>query len=109
MLNKAKSFKKKKKKKKKKVDFQSWARPDNFVHNGRRALVGLRADNVKAVSIERLCLSLSCQKTFKLKKVNKSFIPEPISCFQIPIYVYEHFMNIMSISHICISGYVTLI
>ena len=41
-----------------KVEIQSWARPDDFVRYGRRALVGLRADNVKAVSIERLCLSL---------------------------------------------------
>ena len=71
------------------------------MHYGRRALVGLRVDDVKAVSIERLCVSLSlCRKTFKLKKVNKSFVPEPISCFRIPIYVYEHFMNIMSILHI---------
>ena len=43
---------------KKKVDFQSWARPDEFVRYGRRTLVGLRVDDVKAVSIERLCLSL---------------------------------------------------
>ena len=63
---------------KKKVDFQSWARPDNFVRNGRRALVGLRADDVKAVSVERLCLSLSsCRITFN-SKVIKSFVPEPI-------------------------------
>ena len=41
----------------KKVDFQSWARPDDFVRYGRRALVGLRADDVKSVSIERLCVS----------------------------------------------------
>ena len=41
------------------VDIQSWARPDEFVRYGRRALVGLRADDVKAVSIERLCVSLS--------------------------------------------------
>ena len=38
--------------------FQSWARPHEFVRYGRRALVGLRADDVKAISIERLCLSL---------------------------------------------------
>ena len=88
-----------------KVEIQIWVRPDDFVRYGRRALVGLRADDVKAVSIERLCVSLSsCRKTFKLKKVNKSFVPEPISCFRIPIYVYEHFMNIMSISHIRIMG-----
>ena len=50
---------------KKKVDFQSWARPDDFVRYGRRALVGLRADDVEAVSIERLCVSLSsCRITF---------------------------------------------
>ena len=78
------------------VEIQTWARPNDFVRYGRCALVGLRADDVKAVSIKRVCLSLSsCWKTFKLKKVNKSFIPEPISCFQIPIYVYEHFMNII--------------
>ena len=64
-------------------------RPDDFVRYGRRALVGLRVDDVKAVSIERLCLSLV------------------MSCFRIPMYVYEHFMNIMSISRIRISGYVT--
>ena len=43
---------------KKKVDFQNWARLDDFMRCGRRMLVGLRADNVKEVSIERLCLSL---------------------------------------------------
>ena len=53
------------------VEIQSWAKPDEFVCYGCRALVGLRADDVKAVS--------SCRKTFKLKKVNKSFVPEPIS------------------------------
>ena len=49
-------------------------------------------------------LSPHVEKAFKLKKVNKSFVPEPISSFRIPIYVYEHFMNIMSISHIRIMG-----
>ena len=44
------------------VDFQSWARPDEFVRYGRRALIGLRADDVKAVTIERLCLSLLMSK-----------------------------------------------
>ena len=86
------------------VEIQSWARSDEFVRYGRRALVGLRAGDVKAVRIERLCLSLLVSKTFKLKKVNKSFVPESISCFRIPIYVYEHFKNIMSISHIRIMG-----
>ena len=65
---------------KQKVDFQSSARPDDFVCYGRRVLVGLRADDVKAVSIERLCLSLSphVEKHFN-SKVIKSFVPEPIS------------------------------
>ena len=43
-------------------EIQTWARPDDFVRYGRRALVGLRADDVKAVSIERLCLSLLISK-----------------------------------------------
>ena len=47
----------------KKVDFRSSSWPDEFVRYGRRALVGLRADDVKTVSIEELCLSL-CRKTF---------------------------------------------
>ena len=41
-----------------KVEIQNWARPDDFVRYGRRVLVGLRADDVKAVSIERLRFSL---------------------------------------------------
>ena len=40
------------------VHIQSCARPDKFVRYGRRALVVLRADDVKTVSIEKLCLSL---------------------------------------------------
>ena len=44
------------------VEIQSWARPDECVRYGRRTLVGLRADDVKAVSIERLCLSLLMSK-----------------------------------------------
>ena len=42
-----------------KVEIQTWARPDDFVRYGCCTLVGLRADDVKSVSIERLCLSLS--------------------------------------------------
>ena len=40
-----------------KVEIQTWVRPDDFVCYGCCALVWLRADDVKAVSIERLCLS----------------------------------------------------
>ena len=45
----------------------------------------------------------SCGKTFKLKKVNKNFVPEPISCFRIPICVYEHYVYFTYPYH----GYVT--
>ena len=80
-----------------KVEIQSCARPDEFVSYGCHALVGLRADDVKAVSIERLCLSLSaCQKTFN-SKVIKFCTWTNVVNFGFP----------MSSSHICISGYVT--
>ena len=44
------------------VEIQTWARLDDLVRYRRRALVGLRADDVKAVSIEKLCLSLLMSK-----------------------------------------------
>ena len=50
------------------VEIQSWARPDEFVRYGRPALVGLRADDVKAVSIERLCLSPHVEKPLNSKR-----------------------------------------
>ena len=46
------------------------SRPDDLVRYGRRALVGLWADDVKAVSVERLWVSLfSCRKTFNSKVI----------------------------------------
>ena len=40
------------------------------------------------VSIERNCASLLMSKNLKLKKVIKSFVPEPISCFfGFPMYI----------------------
>ena len=113
--------------KKQLIEIQTWARPDDFVRYGHRALVvwvgveiwawtkiddfwsrrgetsrGLRnvphvVDLDGKVSIERncVCLSLpSCRKTFKLKKVNKSFVPEPISCFS-DSYMFMNIMNIL--------------
>ena len=59
---------------KKKVDFRGSSWPDEFVRYGHRALVGLRADDVKAVSIERLCLSTYVEKPFN-SKVIKCFVP----------------------------------
>ena len=58
------------------VEIETWARRDEFVRFGRRALVGLRADDVKAVSIERLCLSLPYVEKLLNSKVIKSFVPE---------------------------------
>ena len=47
--------------------FRTWARPVQFVDCRMRACVGwvseLRADDGRTVSIEKLCLSLSCRKT----------------------------------------------
>ena len=46
------------------VEIETWARPDDFECYGRRALVGLRADDLKAVSIEGLYLSPYVEKPF---------------------------------------------
>ena len=45
--------------------------PDEFVRYGHRALVGLRADDVKAVSIEGLYLSPYVEKPFNSKVIKK--------------------------------------
>ena len=37
---------------------------------------------------KKLCVSLLMSENLKLKKLNKSFVPEPISCFRIPICVW---------------------
>ena len=58
---------------KKKVHFQSWVRPDDFVRYGRRTLVGLRADDVKAASIERLCVFLSLLMSKNLSTQNGDY------------------------------------
>ena len=70
---------------------------------GAGALVGLRADDVKAVSIERLCLSLLMSNNLYSKVIN-SFVPELRSRKVICVY----FGFPMSISHIRISAYVTV-
>ena len=83
----------------------TWARPDDFVCYGGCALVGLRADNVKAVSIERLCISLHhVEKPFN-SKVIKSFVPELRirKCFCVSgflCYLYMSYEHSMYISHI---------
>ena len=66
------------------------------------------------VSIERLCLSLLMSKTFKLKKVIKSFVPELRSRkfffeFRDSYVNCIWVMNILCTFHIFMYGYVTLI
>ena len=82
-----------------KVEIQTWARPDKFVRYRRRMLVGLRADDVKAVRIERLCLSLSlssCRKTFNWRDKKVSYLNQ----FRVFRFLYM-FMNIMNILCLC--------
>ena len=92
------------------VEIQSWARPDDFVRYGRRALVGLRADDVKAVSIERLCVSLSLhvEKPLNSKRwIKVSYLNQ----FRVFGFLYM-FMNILwtlclfhiSVSWVCYSN-----
>ena len=85
-------------------EIQTWARPDDFVRYGRRALVGLRADNVKAVSIVRNCVSLSsCQKTFNSKLIKFSTWTNLVNVLYFG-FLYM-FMNILwfhiSVSWVC--------
>ena len=77
------------------VEIHSWTRPDEFVRYGRRALVGLRANDVKAVSIERLSLS-SCRITFNSKVIKFRTWTNSVNV------VYFGFP--LSISHIRIMG-----
>ena len=72
------------------VEIQSWARPDDFLRYGRRALVELRADNVKAVSIERSCLSLLMSNNLLLKGNKVSYLNQ----FRVFGFLYM-FMNIL--------------
>ena len=68
-----------------------------------RKIVSLSLSLALSLSLS-LSLSPHVEKSLNSKRWIKSFVPETISCFRIPIYVYEHFMNIMSISHIRIMG-----
>ena len=84
---------------KKKVDFRGSSWPDYFVHYGRRALVGLRADDLKAVSTERWYLLPYVEKPFN-SKVIKSFVPELRSrkCFFVfqdsyVIYIWTFYVH----------------
>ena len=92
----------------KRVKNQSWARPDKFVCYGRCMLVGLRADDVKAVSIERLSLSPHVEKPLNSKRwIKVSYLNQ----FRVFGFLYM-FMNILwtlclfhiSVSWVCYTG-----
>ena len=62
-------------------------------------VVGFRS---KSQHRKKLCLSLPMSKNLKLKKVIKSFVPEPkkrvvkcSECFRIPMYTHMNLMNIL--------------
>ena len=57
----------------------SW---DSSLEEGSRCLASPRRDQLgstKCAALKKLCLSLLVSKNLKLEKVNKSFVPEPIS------------------------------
>ena len=69
------------------VDFRSSPRRDQMGSTGCPHVgwvSDLRADDVRPVSIVRNCLSLPMSENLKLKKVNKSFVPDlkkVVKCF----------------------------
>ena len=66
----------------------SW---DSSLEEGSRFLGSTKC---AARFLKKLCLSLLISKNLKLKKVNKSFVPEPISCFS-DSYMRMNIMNIL--------------
>ena len=94
--------KKQNKKKKKQLRFESRGRESIFglvegetswgsMKCAARWVSESRTDDVQSVSIVGNWVSLSsCRKILKLKKVNKSFVPEPISCFSDSYMRYEY-------------------
>ena len=118
-----------------KVEIQTWARPDDFVRYGRGALFGwvegwdFGSEQVSRfpelaearpvvccwdstwcgsdgkVRIERNCVSLLMLKNLKLKKVIKSFVPEPKESRQVFRMFSDSYMsiNILWTYHVFIS------
>ena len=70
---------------------------------GRAARGGVRW---KSQHRKKLCFSLLMSKNLKLKKVNKSFVPEPISCFSDSLCLFHLFIS-WSYIFGCGPGYVT--
>ena len=87
-----------------KVGIQTWARPDEFVCYGRRALIGLRADDVKAVSVESLCLSLSphVEKPLNSKRWIKVSYLNQFRVFGF-IYMFMNILGTLCLFHISVS------
>ena len=106
------------------LEFEKKQSLDSSLEEGSQFLVSPQRDQLgstkcaarggvrwKSQHRKKLCLSLLMWKNLKLKKVIKSFVPEPIlSVFRF-LYVYEH-LWMFSVSvwiclfHILISGYV---
>ena len=85
------------------VEIQSWARPDEFVRYGRRVLVGLGANDVKAVSIERLCLSLlMSKKPLNSKRWIKVLYLNQFCVFGF-LYVFMNILWTLCLFHISVS------
>ena len=91
------------------VDFQGSQRPDEFARYGRRTRWGGRW---KIQNRKNVYLSL-CWRTFKLKKVIKSFIPELRShkffLFQDSYVLCIYVMNILCTFRIFMYDYVTML
>ena len=52
----------------------------------------------KSQNRKKLCLSLLMSKNLKLRKVDKSFVPEPISSVFVFLYAYEHDERFMHVN-----------
>ena len=78
----------------------SW---DSSLKEGSRFLVSPKRDpfgSTKSAArlLKKLCLSLFMSINLKLKKVNKSFVPEPILCFS-DSYMFINIMKILCLFH----------
>ena len=100
-------------------DFEIWKKAvswDSTLEEGRRFSELAEARPVEVYEMcrafveEIVSLSLLMSKNLKLKKVDKSFVPEPISCFSdsytrmnifLRIHVLVVFLNIFGLLWIC--------
>ena len=71
---------------------------DSSLEEGSRFLVSPKRDQLGSTKcaarlLKKLFLSLLMSKNLKLKKVNKSFVPEPISCFSDSLCLFHVFIS----------------